>query len=126
MKNLKKDNINKINKYKEKMASKVVFNTGGIDGGKKKQAAGGYSIHIRNQQRNGRKSLTTIAGLAEDLDLDKILKVMRKMFSTNGTILHDEEAGNIIQLQGDRRHDACDFLTRYNICERSEIKVHGA
>jgi hypothetical protein len=39
-----------------------------------------YSIvHIRNQQRNGRKSLTTVAGLASDLDLQKILKCMRKV-----------------------------------------------
>lgn len=36
-------------------------------------------IHIRNQQRSGRKSLTTIAGLATDLDLLKILKFMKKV-----------------------------------------------
>ncbi len=36
-------------------------------------------VHIRNQQRNNRKSLTTIAGLAEDLDLTRILKFMRKV-----------------------------------------------
>ena len=109
------------------MASKVVFNTHEtVDTLSGKTSIGEYSVHIRSQQRNGRKSLTTIAGLAEDLDLDKILKVMRKMFSTNGTILHDEDAGDIIQLQGDRRHDACDFLVRYNICQKNEIKVHGA
>lgn len=50
-------------------------------------------VHIRNQQRNGRKSLTQISGLASDLDLVKIVKVMRKMFNTNGTILKDEEHG---------------------------------
>jgi translation initiation factor SUI1 len=47
-------------------------------------------VHIRNQQRNGRKSLTTIQGLAEDLDLQKIVKYMRKAFNTNGTILKDK------------------------------------
>ena len=85
-----------------------------------------YSVHIRNQQRNGRKSITTIAGLEDDLDLDKIVKYMRKIFSTNGTILQDEELGDIIQLQGDCRFDARDFLVKFNICNINDIKVHGA
>lgn len=108
----------------------VVFNNhdafaeGSSSGGKSKVKAS--QVHIRNQQRNGRKSLTTIQGLADDLDLVKILKVMRKMFSTNGTILKDDEMGEIIQLQGDRRKDAHDFLVKYNICGKDEIKVHGA
>jgi len=90
-----------------------------------KKASKGYVVHIRNQQRNGRKSLTLIQGLPDDLNLKKIVKVMRKMFSTNGTILKDEEMGEVIQLQGDRRKDAYDFLTKYNICEPEVIKVHG-
>ena len=108
--------------------SNVVFNSVNINDldGEGKKAKQGYTVHIRNQQRNGRKSLTTIDGLPGDLNLEKILKVMRKTFSTNGTILHDEEVGDVIQLQGDRRRDAFDFLTKYNICRGEEIKVHGA
>ena len=34
---------------------------------------------IRIQQRNGRKSLTTVAGLSTDLDLKKILKYLKKV-----------------------------------------------
>lgn len=82
-------------------------------------------VHIRSQQRNGRKSLTLISGLAEDLDLKKILKVMRKMFSTNGAILKDDEVGEVVQLQGDRRMDCRDFLVKHNICSKEEIKMHG-
>ena len=79
-------------------------------------------VHIRNQQRNGRKSLTTIQGLAEDLDLVKILKVMRKMFSTNGTILKDEEMGEIIQLQGTR----AEIIAQSDLCaERVLVLVPG-
>ena len=85
-----------------------------------------YSVHIRNQQRNGRKSITTITGLEDDLDLEKIVKYMRKIFSTNGTILQDDEMGDIIQLQGDCRFDARDFLVKFNICNKDDIKVHGA
>ena len=82
-------------------------------------------VHIRSQQRNGRKSLTLISGLAEDLDLKKILKVLRKMFSTNGAILKDDEVGEVIQLQGDRRTDCYNFLVKHNICTKEEIKMHG-
>ena len=32
-------------------------------------------IHIRVQQRNGRKCITLIEGLAEDLDIKRICKV---------------------------------------------------
>jgi len=110
--------------------SSVIFsNTDHFADAKPKSAVGKSQqsvVHIRNQQRNGRKSLTTIQGLADDLDLVKILKIMRKMFSTNGTILKDEEMGEIIQLQGDRRKDAAEFLIKYNICGKDEVKVHGA
>lgn len=83
-------------------------------------------VHIRNQQRNGRKSLTQISGLATDLDLVKIVKDMKKIFNTNGAILKDDDGNEIIQIQGDRRIDCRDFLTKYNICEADIIKIHGA
>jgi len=88
------------------------------------KAAQGY-VHIRIQQRNGRKSLTTVQGLASDLDLKKILKALKKTFSTNGTILQDEELGKIIQLQGDQRKNVYEFLVKCHICEKNEVKIHG-
>lgn len=36
-------------------------------------------IHIRIQQRNGRKTLTTVQGLSTDYDLKKIVKVCKKV-----------------------------------------------
>lgn len=50
---------------------------------------------------------------------------LAQQFSTNGTILKDEEMGEVIQIQGDRRKDAMEFLVKYKICEKDEIKVHG-
>jgi len=35
-------------------------------------------IHIRVQQRNGRKCITTVQGLSEQLDLKKIIKAVKK------------------------------------------------
>lgn len=83
-------------------------------------------IHIRKQQRTGIKSLTTISGL-ENQDLSAILKAMRKEFATNGTIVKDEAFGNVLQLQGDHRRVAKDFLIERGIVSDLEhIVVHGA
>ena len=38
----------------------------------------GY-IHIRIQQRNGRKTLTTVQGISAEFDLKKIVKVAKKV-----------------------------------------------
>lgn len=92
------------------------------------------SVHIRGQQRNGRKSLTLIEGLPTDLNMHKILRYMKKMYSTNGTVLKpkDKETGEnlgqedwVLQLQGDLREDARNFLIKYKICEDTEVVVHG-
>lgn len=82
-------------------------------------------VHLRVQQRNGKKSITTVQGLADDLDLPKILKALKKTLNTNGTILEDEEFGEIIKLHGDQRKAIAEFFCTYHICRPSEIKIHG-
>ena len=42
-------------------------------------------IHIRVQQRNGRKCITTVQGLDSQLDLKKILKAIKKAECCNGS-----------------------------------------
>lgn len=37
-------------------------------------------IHIRIQQRNGRKTLTTVQGIADDYDKKKLVKAFKKVF----------------------------------------------
>ncbi|RMZ77568.1 hypothetical protein DV737_g4254, partial [Chaetothyriales sp. CBS 132003] len=78
------------------------------DTGETKQAQN--YIHIRIQQRNGRKTLTTVQGLPKKFDQKKILKVIKKKFACNGTIVTDSEMGEVIQLQGDQRKDVQEFL----------------
>jgi len=128
-----KDATKGKDKDSESMVSSLLFNVtdhfaeAADDSGKgstMKNSQAGY-VHIRIQQRNGRKSLTTVQGLATDLDLKRILRFLKKTFSTNGTILRDEENGKVIQLQGDQRRNVLEFLTKCHICERPEIKVHG-
>ncbi len=85
------------------------------------------TIHIRLQQRNGKKTITLIEGLAEDLDLKKILRAMKKTFQTNCAILHPDEDKTILQLNGDQRENARTFFTKYKIWESPDppIKIHG-
>ena len=74
-------------------------------------------IHIRIQQRNGRKTLTSVQGLSEQYDLKlvfdypiesinrtfffrKIIKVCKRHFACNGTVVEHPEYGEVIQFQG--------------------------
>ncbi|KAI4248435.1 MAG: hypothetical protein L6R40_000995 [Gallowayella cf. fulva] len=85
-------------------------------------------IHIRIQQRNGRKTLTTVQGLPKKFDQKKILKVIKKKFACNGTIVNDTEMGEVIQLQGDQRKDVQEFLVDKKeglALDAKTIKVHG-
>lgn len=86
-------------------------------------------IHIRvTAERNGRKTLTTVQGLPKKFDQKKILKVIKKKFACNGTIVHDSEMGEVIQLQGDQRKDVQEFLVDKKEgleLDAKTIKVHG-
>jgi translation initiation factor 1 len=82
-------------------------------------------VHLRIQQRNGKKFVTTIQGLATDLDVAKIIKALKKTYNTNGTVTTDEKLGQIIQLQGDQRQNVFEFFVKYKVCEKDEVKVHG-
>ncbi|KAI9472904.1 translational initiation factor eIF1 [Zychaea mexicana] len=82
-------------------------------------------IHLRIQQRNGRKTLTTLQGLPKEYNNKKILKVFKKEFACNGTIVDDDELGEVLQLSGDQRLKIAEFLIKEEIAKKSEIKVHG-
>ncbi|OAV97797.1 hypothetical protein PTTG_08745 [Puccinia triticina 1-1 BBBD Race 1] len=81
-------------------------------------------VHIRIQQRNGRKTLTTIQGLPSEYDPKKLLKAFKKDFACNGTLVPDEELGQVIQLQGDQRTKVSLLLVEAGI-PRATIKIHG-
>ncbi|PXF47411.1 Protein translation factor SUI1-like [Gracilariopsis chorda] len=82
-------------------------------------------VHIRLQQRNGRKSLTTVQGLDDKLDLAKLTKAFKKEFCCNGCVVDNAELGKVIQLQGDQREKVKAFLADEQIASKSMIKVHG-
>ncbi|KAF7151177.1 hypothetical protein RHSIM_Rhsim02G0111900 [Rhododendron simsii] len=82
-------------------------------------------VHIRTQQRNGRKSLTTVQGLKKEFSYNKILKDLKKEFCCNGTVVQDPELGQVIQLQGDQRKNVSTFLVQAGIVKKEHIKIHG-
>eukprot|EP00994_Dinema_validum_P005289 NODE_3408_length_558_cov_230.787819_g2875_i0.p1 GENE.NODE_3408_length_558_cov_230.787819_g2875_i0~~NODE_3408_length_558_cov_230.787819_g2875_i0.p1 ORF type:complete len:111 (+),score=13.25 NODE_3408_length_558_cov_230.787819_g2875_i0:78-410(+) len=87
------------------------------------KAAG--NVHIRVQQRNGRKSITTVQGLNSDLDLKAIVKEIKKKFCCNGSIVEDKELGEILQLQGDQRESIKKFFIEEGLVDKDSLKIHG-
>ena len=65
------------------------------------------------------------AGLAPEIDLRKVMKAMKKVFKTNGMVLKDPDEGDRIQLQGDQREGARDFLLKYKLAIARNIKIMG-
>ncbi|KAJ4725098.1 Protein translation factor SUI1-like [Melia azedarach] len=86
--------------------------------------AKGY-VHLRVQQRNGKKCVTTVQGLREDFSYLKILKDLKKEFCCNGTVVNDKELGKVIQLQGDQRKKVMNFLVKAKLVDKDHIKMHG-
>ena len=82
-------------------------------------------VHVRIQQRNGRKTLTTVQGLSDEYDLKKIIKVAKKEFACNGTVVDHSEYGEVLQLQGDQRTKICGWLTKTGLVRSDQLKVHG-
>lgn len=82
-------------------------------------------VHIRIQQRNGRKTLTTVQGLSSEYDLKKIVRACKKEFACNGTVIEHPEYGEVLQLQGDQRENICQWLTKSGLAKSDQLKVHG-
>lgn len=87
-------------------------------------------VHLRIQKRNGRQHITTVTGLAPDLDEKRILKALKKKFSCNGSMQFEKDKnGNerfvALQLTGDQRDNVKDFLISEEICAEEQIINHG-
>ena len=79
-------------------------------------------VHIRIQQRNGRKSITTVQGLSSELDLKKMMKVFKKVFCCNGSLSDND---HVIQFQGDQRKNVAEFLVAEKLVSKENLKIHG-
>ena len=66
-----------------------------------------------------------IIGLADDLDVKKIARALKKTFQCNGSVLMDAELGEILQLSGDQRTNVRDFFIDQEVCHEDQIVIHG-
>ncbi|CAE7380454.1 unnamed protein product [Symbiodinium natans] len=94
-------------------------------------------VHVRMQQRNGKKSWTTVAGLPTEVrdpkcdkvtqvDFKKILRSLKKTFNTNGSLVDGGEHGLVVQLQGDIRKEVAKFLIEEAaLVSRDQVMIHG-
>ncbi|CAO3597643.1 unnamed protein product [Absidia cylindrospora] len=76
------------------------------------------------EEENSPKT-TNYLRLPKDYDAKKILKVFKKEFACNGTVVEDEELGEVLQLSGDQRLKIAEFLVKEEIAKKANIKVHG-
>lgn len=85
-------------------------------------------VHVQLQKRNGRKSITTITGLEQDIDFRRLLKAFKKNFKCIGSLdLKDDfETVIAIKLSGDQRNNVKEFLVSEGIIpDSNNIVIHG-
>lgn len=107
----------------------IIFNSYGADSILDEKGDRPLSdVHIRLQQRSGKKCITIIEGLAEDLDLKLISKALRRTLKTASNVLKNKDNIEFIKLNGDCRKQVRDFLIKYKVVEYPTdniIKIHG-
>ena len=61
-------------------------------------------------------------GITGKFDYKKILKALKKEYCCNGTVVDDDELGQVIQVQGDQRKNIADFLTTNKIVKKDNVR----
>ena len=82
-------------------------------------------VDIWFRQRNGRKCITEVVGLAKDLNVNKIVKCWRHEFHCAVSRIKNEKGEKIVRMQGDQRNNVYNFLIEEKIIDKEHIKIHG-
>ena len=82
-------------------------------------------VTISVGKRNGKKCITNVIGMADDLDLKKILSYLKKKHNCNGSIIKHEKYGEVMTFSGDQKENVYNFLINEEICKREDIIVKG-
>ncbi len=82
-------------------------------------------VTISVKKRNGRQFITNVIGMADDLDLPKILSYLKKKYNCNGSITIDKEHGEIMSFTGDQGENIYNFLIDQEIYKKEDIIVRG-
>ena len=81
-------------------------------------------VHVRIQQKNKGKTLTTVQGLSNEYDLKKIVRSCKKEFACNGIVVEHPEYGEFFQLQGDQRHNVGTWMIKVGLLKADQLKIH--
>jgi translation initiation factor SUI1 len=82
-------------------------------------------VTITVDKRGGKKCITNVIGMADDLDLHKILSYLKKKHNCSGSILKDEKYGEIMSFTGDQKENIYNFLINEQIYNKEDIIVKG-
>ena len=82
-------------------------------------------VTISVDRRNGKKCKTNVIGMADDLDLHKILSYLKKTLNCNGSIRKDEIHGEIMSFTGDQKENIFNFIIKEEIYEKEDIIIKG-
>ena len=83
-------------------------------------------VHLRIQKRSGRKHVTTISGLKQDLDFPRLLRAFKKSFKCIGALDVIDDIVLAIKLSGDQRDNVKKFLLKEEIIlDENCIIIHG-
>ncbi|KAH7820188.1 Translation initiation factor 1 [Monocercomonoides exilis] len=81
-------------------------------------------VHIRVQNRKGKKKVTTITGLGDIVDFKAVLHRLIKLYKCGGAIVKDDEFGKVIRIHGDFRDQIRTFLIENKMATDTQIKTH--
>lgn len=82
-------------------------------------------IFIHAVKTKRRRSETSIVGIPEQFDLNKIASAMRKKMNCICSVGVTEHGKPRIKLSGDQRQSCVEFLLEEQICKKHDIKVRG-
>jgi translation initiation factor 1 len=82
-------------------------------------------VTISVGKRNGKKCITSVIGMANDLDLKKISSYLKKTYNCNGSIIKDPLHGEVMTFTGDQKENIYNFLINEEIYKKEDIIIKG-
>jgi translation initiation factor SUI1 len=82
-------------------------------------------VTIVVDKRGGKKCITNVIGMADDLDLKKILSYIKKTHNCSGSVIKDQTYGGIMSFTGDQKEHIYNFLIKEEIYKKEDIIVKG-
>lgn len=82
-------------------------------------------IHIRVLQRNTKKRVTTCEGLPDGVNINKIVRALKKNFHCSASVENNKEHGPVIKIQGQHVDNVVAFLIETQLGLQTQIRIHG-